>query len=66
MTATTNGSEPRPTATSRKVTRGFRSDRGADLFAAVHSVIRAAERRGIEAYHAIRATLQARTELAPG
>jgi transposase len=54
-----NGSERelRPTATYRKVTGGFRSDWGADLFAAVRSVIGTAARRGIDAYQAIRQTL---------
>jgi transposase len=49
--------ELRPTATYRKVTGGFRSDWGADLFAAVRSVIGTAARRGIDAYQAIRQTL---------
>ena len=58
--------ELRPTATYRKVTGGFRSDWGADLFAAVRSVIGTAKRRGIDAYQAIRNTLQGQTALAPG
>ena len=43
-----NGSERelRPTATYRKVTGGFRSNWGADLFAAVRSVVGTAARRG--------------------
>jgi transposase len=63
-----NGSERelRPTATYRKVTGGFRSDWGADLYAAVRSVIGTAARRGIDAYQAIRATLQGQSVLAPG
>jgi transposase len=66
--ADNNGSERelRPTATYRKVTGGFRSNRGADLYAAVRSVIGTAARRGIDAYHAIRATLQGQSVLAPG
>jgi transposase len=50
-----NGSERelRPTATYRKVTGGFRSDWGADLFAAVRSVIGTAARRGTDAFQAI-------------
>ena len=43
-----NGSERelRPTATYRKVTGGFRSTWGADLFAGVRSVVGTAARRG--------------------
>jgi len=54
-----NGSERelRPTATYRKVTGGFRSKWGADLFAGVRSVIGTAARRGSDAYQAIRAVL---------
>jgi transposase len=50
-----NGSERelRPTATYRKVTGGFRSDWGADLFAGVRSVIGTAARRGTDAFQAI-------------
>src|SRR3954463_11010389 len=68
VTADNNGSERelRPTATYRKVTGGFRSDWGADLYAAVRSVIGTAARRGIDAYQAIRATLQGQSILAPG
>ncbi|MBN9564295.1 MAG: transposase, partial [Alphaproteobacteria bacterium] len=58
--------ELRPTATYRKVTGGFRSDWGADLFAAVRSVIGTAARRGIDAYQAIRDTLCGQPALAPG
>jgi transposase len=68
VTADNNGSERelRPTATYRKVTGGFRSDWGADLFAAVRSVIGTAKRRGLDAYQAIRNTLQVQSALAPG
>jgi transposase len=63
-----NGSERelRPTATYRKVTGGFRSDWGADLFAGIKSVIGTAARRGINAYQAIVATLSGNTVLHPG
>jgi len=63
-----NGSERelRPTATYRKVTGGFRSDWGADLFAGVKSVIGTAARAGINAYQAIRDTLSDQTALDPG
>jgi transposase len=58
--------ELRPTATYRKVTGGFRSTWGADLFAAVRSVIATAARRGLGAYQAIRQTLRGQTILNPG
>ena len=63
-----NGSERelRPTATYRKVTGGFRSSWGADLFAAVRSVVGTAARRGIDAYHAIRAVLDGESVIQPG
>ncbi|MFL5289558.1 MAG: IS66 family transposase [Rhodopila sp.] len=68
VTADNNSSERelRPTATYRKVTGGFRSDWGADLYAAVRSVIGTAASRGIHAYQAIRTTLQGQSVLAPG
>ena len=67
VTADNNGSERelRPTATYRKVTGGFRSDWGADLYAALRSVIGTAARCGIDAYRAIRATLHGQSALAP-
>jgi transposase len=63
-----NGSERelRPTATYRKVTGGFRSNWGADLFAAVRSVVGTAARRGLDAYQAIRAVLDGETVVQPG
>jgi transposase len=63
-----NGSERelRPTATYRKVTGGFRSTWGADLFAAVRSVVGTAARQGRDAYQAIRAVLQGETVILPG
>jgi transposase len=68
VTADNNGSERelRPTATYRKVTGGFRSTWGADLYAAVRSVIGTGAKRGIDAYRAIRVTLQGQSVLAPG
>jgi transposase len=68
VTADNNASERdlRHTAIYRKVTGGFRSDWGADLFAAVRSVIGTAARRGINAYQAIRDTLQGQSTLTPG
>jgi transposase len=67
VTADNNSSERelRPTATYRKVTGGFRSNWGADLFAAVRSVIGTASRRGINAYQAIRNTLHGQSAFAP-
>lgn len=66
--ADNNGSERewRPTATYRKVTGGFRSDWGKDLFAAFRSVVGTAARRGIDAYQAVRMTLSGQSVLAPG
>jgi transposase len=63
-----NGSERelRPTATYRKVTGGFRSQWGADLFAAVRSVIGTAARWGTDAYQAIRAVLDGESVIQPG
>jgi transposase len=58
--------ELRPTATYRKVTGGFRSDWGADLFAAVRSVIGTAQRRGVDAYQAIQQTLRGHALSYPG
>jgi transposase len=51
-----NGSERalRPTATYRKVTGGFRSTWGADLYAAVRSTVGTAARQGSNAFDAIR------------
>ena len=61
--ADNNGSERelRPMATYRKVTGGFRSTWGADLFAAVRSVIGTAARRGTGTYQAIQQTLRGQT-----
>ena len=63
-----NGSERelRPTATYRKVTGGFRSQWGAELFAGVRSVVGTAARRGKHAYQAILAVLADESVLQPG
>ncbi len=68
VAADNNGSERelRPTATYRKVTGGFRSTWGTDLFAAVRSVIGTAARRGVDAYQAIQHTLRGQAALDPG
>ena len=58
--------ELRPTATYRKVTGGFRSDWGADLFAGVRSVIGTAARRSVGAYQAIQQTLRGQATPYPG
>lgn len=47
----------RPTATYRKVTGGFRSTWGADLYAAVRSTIGTASRRGISPFTSIKSAL---------
>ncbi len=66
--ADNNGSERelRPTATYLKVTGGFRSMWGADLFAGVRSVIGTAAHRGMGAYQAIQQTLRRQTVPYPG
>jgi transposase len=63
-----NGSERelRPIATYRKVTGGFRSNWGADLFAAVRSVVGTAARHGADAYQAIHAILAGSSVLKGG
>jgi len=68
LPADNNGSERelRPTATYRKVTGGFRSTWGADLFAGVRSVIGTAARRGVGAYQAIQQTLRGPASSYPG
>ncbi len=50
----------------RKVTAGFRSTWGADLFAGVRSVIGSAARRGVDAYQAIQQTLRGKVVSQPG
>jgi transposase len=68
VSADNNSSERelRHTAAYRKVTGGFRSVWGANLFAALRSVIGTAARRGIDAYQAISMTLLGQSVLAPG
>jgi transposase len=63
-----NGSERelRPTATYRKVTGGFRSKWGADLFADIRSVVGTAARHGIDAYQAICAVVRGESVLQAG
>jgi transposase len=56
---TNNASEPaiRMRTVFRKVTHGFRSDWGRDLFAAVRSVVNTGNRQGLSAYQAIQKAL---------
>jgi transposase len=63
-----NGSERelRPTATYRKVTGGFRSTWGAELFAGVRSVVGTAARQGKNAYQAICAVIDGESVVQPG
>jgi len=60
VSPTNNGSEQalRPCVIFRKVTNGFRSLWGADLYANVRSVMETARRRGIGILPALRLTLQ--------
>jgi transposase len=60
ITATNNGSERaiRPCAVYRKITNGFRSEWGAELYADIRSVVETGRRRTVRAIDAIRLTLQ--------
>lgn len=58
--------ELRPTATYRKVTGGFRSQWGADLFAGVRSVVGTGARQGKSAYQAICAVLHGESVVQAG
>jgi transposase len=59
VSPTNNGSEQalRPCVIFRKITNGFRSLWGADLYANVRSVLETARRRGVGILHALRLTL---------
>ena len=59
VSPTNNGSEQalRPCVIVRKITNGFRSRWGADLYADVRSVLETARRRGVGILHALRLTL---------
>jgi transposase len=67
LPATNNGSERaiRPAVIFRKVTYCFRSAWGAELYADIRSVIETGRRRAIDAFEAIRLTLQAKPLAAP-
>mgnify|MGYP001123376100 CR=1 FL=1 len=66
MTSGVHTDADREAGAQRKVTGGFRSDWDADLYTAVRSVVGTAARRGIDAYQAIRTTLQGQSVTAPG
>src|SRR3954469_2249440 len=59
VSPTNNGSEQalRPCVIFCKITNGFRSRWGADLYADVRSVLETARRRGVGILHALRLTL---------
>ena len=59
MPPTNNSSEQaiRLSAIFRKVTNGFRSDWGRDLFAAVRSVVNTGQRQGLSPFQAIQKAL---------
>lgn len=57
--------ELRPIATYRKVTGGFRSNWGAECYAAVRSVIGTARKQDIDAYQNIHATIDGSSILEP-
>ncbi len=65
---TNNGSERniRPSTPFRKVTNGFRSDWGGDLYAAVRSTLNTGRRQGLSALQAIQATINREPLLRPG
>lgn len=65
---TNNGSERdiRPSTIFRKVTNGFRSDWGADFYAAVRSTLNTGRRQGLSAFQAIQLTLKGQDIFRPG
>ena len=56
----------RPSTIFRKVTNGFRSDWGADLYAAIRSILNTAQRQSIDPFQAIQNTLNGIPILKPG
>jgi len=62
---TNNSSEQaiRMSTVFRKVTNGFRSEWGRDLFAAVRSIVNTGKRQGLSAYQAIQKALSPRVSL---
>ncbi len=65
---TNNGSERdlRPSTTFRKVTGGFRSDWGGDLYAGVRSTLNTGRRQGLSALQAIEAAINGQPLFRPG
>ena len=65
---TNNASEQaiRMSTIFRKVTNGFRSDWGKDLFAAVRSVVNTGKRQGLSALQSIQITISGRSLFQPG
>ncbi len=65
---TNNGSERdiRPSTIFRKVTGGFRSDWGSDLYAAVRSTLNTGRRHDLSALQAIQTALNGEPILRPG
>ncbi len=65
---TNNGSERdiRPSTAFRKVTNGFRSDWGSDLYASVRSTLNNGRRQGLSAIQAIQAAINGESILPPG
>lgn len=65
---TNNGSERaiRPSTTFRKVTGGFRSDWGRDLYAGVRRVLNTGRRQGLPALQAIQSAIDREHLLQPG
>ncbi len=65
---TNNSSEQaiRMSTLFRKVTNGFRSDWGKDLFAAVRSVVNTGKRQGLSALQSIQTALSGRSLFLPG
>ena len=65
---TNNGSEHdiRPSTVFRKLTNGFRSEWGSDLYAGVRSSLNAGRRQGLSALQAIQATINGELPFRPG
>ena len=65
---TNNGSERdiRPSTIFRKVTNGFRSDWGGELYAGVRSTLNTGRRQRLSAFQAIQATIDGQPLLGPG
>ncbi len=66
--STNTGSERaiRPSTAFRKVTGGFRSDWGADFYAAVRSVLNTGRRQGMSAFQSIQSAIAGECLIQPG